>query len=113
MNSEQAAILASAFLQLQYQDASEHFDLINTNPRLVPAEDAGRTYAGRKTWVVWFFLKNLPEGVDLFPDYAEVCVDQKTGEAWWRDGKGKRSATSWRKPLLKKGTPPRKDDARK
>ena len=71
-----------------------------SRPRRYSAAYSGRWLGEKRgTWSVWFFMR-VPEGLDMFPDYIEVLVDDSSGEAWqevWQTKPG-RPAKRWETP---------------
>lgn len=108
MTERAALTAANAFLRRQCASIKNfNFGNINFDDptiRFVSGDDARyhSMFSGRATWITWFHLKVLPEGIDMYPDYNEVFVDDLTGEAWWYNASGKSTPTTWTNPWLKK-----------
>jgi hypothetical protein len=94
---EEAAVLAIArdFVRENYTSILSNLDLEKPSVRRISAEEGGKEYDFRATWRINYYYVNEPEGIDIFPHWVSIFVDDETGEPWLEKN-GKPSRTSWR-----------------
>ena len=94
---EEAKVLEIArdFVREKYTSILWNIDLEKPSVGRISAEEGGKKYDCRATWYVNFYHVNDTEGIDFYPDWVEVYVDDETGEPWFEEN-GKPSRTSWR-----------------